>query len=94
MGLGIATYPDYEGALARATTSDSGLQAAVFTNDAGKALRAVEVLDSGGVLTNESPSWRANHLPYGGIRDSSNTREGPADAVCEMTEYCLIVIQA
>ena len=92
--VGIATYTDYEDALARANASDYGLQAAVFTNDVGKALRAAEVLDFGGVLINESPSWRADHLPYGGIRDSGNTREGPAYAVREMTEDRLIVIQA
>ncbi|MDG2427537.1 MAG: aldehyde dehydrogenase family protein [Acidimicrobiales bacterium] len=92
--VGIATYVDYEDALARANDSDYGLQAAVFTNDVSKALRAAEVLDFGGVLINESPSWRADHLPYGGIRDSGNTREGPAYTIREMTEDRLIVIQS
>lgn len=92
--VGIATYSDYEEALSRANNSDYGLQAAVFTNDIAKALRATEVLDFGGVLINESPSWRADHLPYGGIRDSGNTREGPAYTVREMTEDRLIVMQA
>jgi len=45
-------------------------------------------------MVNESPSWRADHMPYGGIRDSGNTREGPAYTVREMTEERLIVIQA
>ena len=44
--------------------------------------------------TRWSPSWRADHMPYGGIRDSGNTREGPAYTVREMTEERLIVIQA
>jgi len=92
--VGIATYTDYEDALIRANDSSYGLQAAVFTNDIGRALRAAEVLDYGSVLINESPSWRADHMPYGGIRDSGNTREGPAYTVREMTEDRVIVIQA
>lgn len=91
--VGIATYTDYEDALTRANASTYGLQAAVFTNDIGKALRATEVLEYGGVLINESPSWRADHMPYGGIRDSGNTREGPAYTVREMTEDRLIILQ-
>mgnify|MGYP001250406256 CR=1 FL=1 len=71
-----------------------GRLAAVFANDTGKTLRAAEVLDSDGVLTNDSPSWPADHTFVGGIRDSSNTREGPAYVVREMTEYRLIVVQA
>ena len=47
----------------------------------------------GGVTINEVPSWRADHMPYGGIRDSGNTREGPAYAVKEMTEERLIIMQ-
>jgi acyl-CoA reductase-like NAD-dependent aldehyde dehydrogenase len=92
--VGIATYSDYKDALVRANDSDYGLQAAVFTNNLSKALQAAEVLDFGGVLINESPSWRADHLPYGGIRDSGNTREGPAYTIREMTEDRLIVIQS
>ena len=92
--VGIATYTDFEEALARSNASDYGLQAAVFTSDIAKALRAAEVLDFGGVIINESPSWRADHMPYGAIRDSGNTREGPAYTVREMTEERLIVIQA
>ena len=92
--VGIATYTDYEDALVRANSSDYGLQAAVFTNDIGRALRAADVLDYGSVLVNESPSWRADHMPYGGIRDSGNTKEGPAYTVREMTEDRVIVIQA
>jgi|TARA_B110000196_G_scaffold6154_1_gene5519 acyl-CoA reductase-like NAD-dependent aldehyde dehydrogenase len=92
--VGIATYTDFEDALKRANASIYGLQAAVFTNDLSKALRAADVLEYGGVMINESPSWRADHMPYGGIRDSGNTREGPSYTVREMTEERLIVIQA
>ncbi len=90
--VAVATYTDYEDALRRANDSAYGLQAAVFTRDLDKALRAGDVLDYGGVLVNEVPTWRADHMPYGGIRDSGNTREGPAYAAREMTEERLIVI--
>lgn len=90
--VAVATYTDYDDTLARANDSAYGLQAAVFTRDLEKALRAGDVLDYGGVLVNEVPTWRADHMPYGGIRDSGNTREGPAYAAREMTEERLIVI--
>jgi acyl-CoA reductase-like NAD-dependent aldehyde dehydrogenase len=52
----------------------------------------VRTLDFGGVLVNEVPTWRADQMPYGGIRDSGNTREGPAYSIREMTETRLVVI--
>lgn len=90
--LGFAAYDDYEDALARANDTRYGLQAAVFTKDLAKALRAADVLDFGGVLINEMPSWRADQQPYGGVRDSGNTREGPAFTVQEMTERRVVII--
>lgn len=89
-----AAYDDFEEALRLANDTTYGLQAAVFTQDLGKALRAADVLDFGGVMVNEVPTWRADHMPYGGVRDSGNTREGPAYAVREMTEERLVVMQA
>ena len=56
-------------------------------------LHAAGNLDFGGVLINEVPTWRADHMPYGGLRDSGNTREGPAWAIHEMTEERLVVIK-
>jgi len=91
--IGIASYDDYEAALASANDTKYGLQAAVFTKDLAKALRAADVLDFGGVLINEMPSWRTDQQPYGGVRDSGNTREGPAFAIAEMTERRVIIIQ-
>ena len=55
--------------------------------------RLVADVDFGGVTVNEVPTWRADQMPYGGIRDSGNTREGPAYAVREMTESRLVIIQ-
>jgi acyl-CoA reductase-like NAD-dependent aldehyde dehydrogenase len=87
------TYTDFDEALRLANDTKYGLQAAVFTSDLGRALRAAKTLDFGGVLVNEVPTWRADQMPYGGVRDSGNTREGPAYAVREMTETRLVVIQ-
>jgi acyl-CoA reductase-like NAD-dependent aldehyde dehydrogenase len=71
-----------------------GLQAGVFTSDIGTALEAARRLDFGGVLVNEVPTWRADQQPYGGVRDSGNTREGPGYAVEELTERRMVVLQA
>lgn len=92
--VAVQVYDDYADALRLADDSAYGLQAAVFTRDIGKALAAARSLHYGGVLVNEVPTWRADHMPYGGTRDSGNTREGPAYAVREMTEERLVVIQA
>jgi acyl-CoA reductase-like NAD-dependent aldehyde dehydrogenase len=89
----VQTYDDYDQGLRLADDSIYGLQAAVFTSDIGKALQAARSLHYGGVLINEVPTWRADQMPYGGTRDSGNTREGPAYAVREMTEERLVVIQ-
>jgi len=92
--VAVRTYTDFEAALAEANDTDYGLQAGVFTSDLAKALRASEVLQFGGVLVNEVPTWRADHMPYGGLRNSGNTREGPLYSIRElMTEERLIVLQ-
>lgn len=92
--VAVQTYTDFEDALATANDTDYGLHAAVFTKDLAKALRAADVLDFGGVLINEVPTWRADLVPYGGVRDSGNTREGPLYAIRELlTEQRLVVIQ-
>jgi len=91
--VGVQGYDDFEDAVRLADDTRYGLQAAVYTSDIGKALRAARSLHFGGVLVNEVPTWRADQMPYGGVRDSGNTREGPAYAVHEMTETRLVVIQ-
>src|SRR6266516_1158277 len=70
-----------------------GLQAGVFTSDIKTALRAAQELEFGGVTINEAPTFRADQMPYGGVKDSGNTREGPAYAVREMTEERLVVLE-
>jgi acyl-CoA reductase-like NAD-dependent aldehyde dehydrogenase len=69
-----------------------GLQAGIFTSSIDTALRAAQELDFGGVTVNEAPTFRSDQMPYGGVKDSGNTREGPQYAVREMTEDRLVVI--
>src|SRR5256714_3095059 len=69
-----------------------GLQAGIFTTKLETALRAAQELEFGGVIVNEAPTFRADQMPYGGVKDSGNTREGPAYAVRELTEERLVVI--
>jgi acyl-CoA reductase-like NAD-dependent aldehyde dehydrogenase len=90
--VAITSYDSFDEALKLANDTEHGLQAAVFTSDIAKALRAVHALDFGGVLVNEVPTWRADQQPYGGLRDSGNTREGPAFSIKEMTEIRMVVI--
>jgi acyl-CoA reductase-like NAD-dependent aldehyde dehydrogenase len=90
--VAVATYTDLADALEQANDSEYGLQAAIFTADLASAMRAAQTLDYGAVLINEVPTWRADHMPYGGVRDSGNTREGPAYVAREMTEPRLVVL--
>ena len=86
-------YGEFGEALALANDSRFGLQAGVFTRDLGRGLEAAEALDFGGVLINEVPTFRADQMPYGGVKDSGNTREGPAYAVLELTEERFVTLQ-
>src|SRR6478672_881054 len=80
-------------AIERANGTRFGLQAGIFTTSLDTALRAAEQLEFGGVTVNEAPTFRSDQMPYGGIKASGNTKEGPAWAVREMTEERLVVIQ-
>ena len=89
----IDTFAEFDEALALANDSKFGLQAGVFTRDVGRALAAARALEFGGVLINEVPTFRADQQPYGGVKDSGNTREGPAYAVIELTEERFVTLQ-
>jgi acyl-CoA reductase-like NAD-dependent aldehyde dehydrogenase len=89
----VSPYDSLDEAIALANGTRYGLQAGVFTRDVKAALRAARQLDFGGVTINEAPTFRADQMPYGGVKDSGNTREGPAYAVREMTEERLVVLQ-
>lgn len=90
--VAVTAYDELDDAIRMANDTEYGLQAAIFTCDISKALKAVHALDFGGVLVNEVPTWRADQQPYGGLRDSGNTREGPAFTIKEMTEIRMVVI--
>ncbi|MFN8163766.1 MAG: aldehyde dehydrogenase family protein [Solirubrobacterales bacterium] len=89
----IDTFTDFSQALEMANDSKFGLQAGVFTRDIGRGLEAARTLEFGGVLVNEVPTFRADQQPYGGVKDSGNTREGPAYAVQELTEERFVTLQ-
>jgi acyl-CoA reductase-like NAD-dependent aldehyde dehydrogenase len=77
----------------RANATRFGLQAGIFTSSLDSALRAADELEFGGVTVNEAPAFRSDQMPYGGVKASGNTKEGPAWAVREMTEERLVIIQ-
>ena len=89
----VAPYDSLDEAIALANGTRYGLQAGIFTSDVKAALRAARELEFGGVTVNEAPTFRADQMPYGGVKDSGNTREGPAYAIREMTEERLVVLQ-
>jgi acyl-CoA reductase-like NAD-dependent aldehyde dehydrogenase len=82
-----------EEAYAHANATDYGLQAGIFTASLATALAAAEALEFGGVTVNEAPTFRADQMPYGGVKGSGNTKEGPAYTIREMTEERLVVLQ-
>jgi len=88
----VQTFRDFEEALASANATRYGLQAGVFTRDLGRAVRALRALEFGGVIVNDSPAFRVDNMPYGGVKQSGFGREGVRYAMEEMTEPRLIVI--
>lgn len=88
----VYPYTDFEEALKGVNHSIYGLQAGIFTNDLKKAFRAYEILDVGGVILNDIPTFRIDHMPYGGIKESGFGREGLKYAIEEMTELKLLAL--
>ena len=88
----VSAYDTLDEAIELANGTRYGLQAGIFTRDLKVALDAARRLEFGGVTVNEAPTFRADQMPYGGVKDSGNTREGPAYAVRELTEDRLVVI--
>jgi acyl-CoA reductase-like NAD-dependent aldehyde dehydrogenase len=88
----VNAFDSLDEAIELANSTRYGLQAGIFTSRLDTALRAGQELEFGGVIVNEAPTFRADQMPYGGVKDSGNTREGPAYAVRELTEERLVVI--
>ncbi|HMO13253.1 MAG TPA: aldehyde dehydrogenase family protein [Pirellulaceae bacterium] len=89
----LSRFSEFEQALIQVNDSDFGLQAGVFTNDVHKAFLAWDRLEVGGVIINDVPSWRVDHMPYGGVKQSGLGREGIRFSIEEMTEIRLLVIK-
>jgi acyl-CoA reductase-like NAD-dependent aldehyde dehydrogenase len=88
----LIPYSSLEEGLALANGTDYGLQAGIFTRDLTAALTAARTLRFGGVTVNEAPTFRTDQMPYGGVKASGNTKEGPAYVVRELTEERLVIL--
>jgi len=88
----VNPYDSLDEALELANGTKYGLQAGIFTSSLQTAFRAAQELEFGGVTVNEAPTFRADQMPYGGVKDSGNTREGPAYTVRELTEERVVVV--
>ena len=88
----VNPYDSLDEALELANGTKYGLQAGIFTASLQTAFRAAQELEFGGVTVNEAPTFRADQMPYGGVKDSGNTREGPAYTVRELTEDRVVVV--
>ena len=87
----VSAYESVDEAFELANGTEYGLQAGIFTSNLQTALVAGDELDFGGITVNEAPTFRADQMPYGGVKASGNTKEGPHYAVREMTEERLVV---
>ena len=90
--VSVLPYETFDEALDMADDSVYGLQAGVYTNDIGKAFRAVKRLDVGGIIINDVPTFRVDHMPYGGNKESGLGREGLRYAMEEMTNIKMVCI--
>ncbi|MBO1255785.1 aldehyde dehydrogenase family protein [Alteromonas sp. 5E99-2] len=89
----LSKFSDFDEALTSVNNSKFGLQAGIFTRDIYKIQKAWDVLDVGGVVIGDVPSWRVDNMPYGGVKDSGLGREGIKYAIEDMTETRLLVIR-
>ena len=90
--LVLERFSQVREAIAQVNASSYGLQAGIFTPSLEHAMLAYDRLEVGGVIVNDVPTWRIDHMPYGGVKDSGLGREGPRYTIEEMTEPRLLVI--
>ena len=89
----LSRFSDFDDALKAVNASQFGLQAGIFTRDLYKMQKAWDTLEVGGVVIGDVPSWRVDHMPYGGVKESGLGREGVKFAMEDMTEIRLLVIR-
>lgn len=89
----LSSFADFAEALDEVNNSKFGLQAGIFTQNLYRAQQAWDTLEVGGVVIGDVPSWRVDHMPYGGVKDSGLGREGIRYAIADMTEHRLLVIR-
>lgn len=90
--VNIVPFTQFGQALAEVDNSEFGLQAGIFTSNLSRAMQAVEQLNVGGVMINDVPTFRVDHMPYGGNKNSGIGREGPRFAIEDMTTLKMVVI--
>ncbi|HKB34943.1 MAG TPA: aldehyde dehydrogenase family protein, partial [Gemmataceae bacterium] len=90
--VAVTRFADLDEAIALANNTEYGLSAALFTQDIDRALKFAQAVHSGNIHINWGPQWRADLMPYGGLKDSGLGKEGPRYAVEEMTELKMVVI--
>ena len=90
--LAIEPYDDFEQALQLVNQSRFGLQAGLLTRDAGRIMTAYRELEVGALIVGDTPTWRMDSMPYGGVKDSGLGREGIRSAIEEMTEPRMMVM--
>ena len=89
--VGVAAFDDIDQAITLANDSRYGLSAGIFTENLSRAMKFIREVDSGNLQVNWGPAWRADLMPYGGLKDSGMGKEGPTHAIKEMTEEKMVV---
>jgi glyceraldehyde-3-phosphate dehydrogenase (NADP+) len=90
--VAVSSAEDFQGAIAQANGTPYGLGAGIFTSDVSGAVRAIREIDAGTVHINWTPLWRADLMPYGGLKASGIGKEGPRSAVAEMTDIKTVIL--